>query len=77
MRQDRQFFTQQQRTGVHARIHEYRRDTGFGLAVDDGPLDRRRASIFREQRAVNVHAPFRWEIQYNRRQDAAEGGDND
>ena len=26
---------------------------------------------------MNVHAAFRWKIQYNRRQDAAEGGDND
>ena len=39
-------FLKQHGACIHAFVHEHRCDAGLGLAVDDGPLDRRGAPKF-------------------------------
>ena len=46
----------QARTGIELRRHVDHGDAGLGFAVVDGPIDRRRPAIFRQQRGVQIDA---------------------
>ena len=58
-RQNRRAALRNNRPGVQAGVHFHDGDAGFGLAVGNGPLDRRGAAIFRQQRSVDVQAAVR------------------
>ena len=62
-RQNRRAARGQNRPGVEAGIHLHDGHAGFRFAVGDGPLDRRRAAIFRQQRGVDIQAAVRRQIQ--------------
>jgi len=47
---------EQHRAGVETLIELHDGYAGFGIAREDGALDRRRAAPAREQRAMDVHA---------------------
>ena len=64
-------------TGIESGIHLHQRDPALGIAVDDRPLDRRRAAEFRKKRRVDVDASQAGYIEKLLRQDLAECGDYD
>ena len=67
----------QDRAGVQTGIHFHDGHAGFSFAVGDGPLDRRGAAIFRQQRRVDVQAAERRQIQNGLRQNLSVSHDDD
>ena len=63
--------------GVEAGVHLHDGDAGRGLAVEDGTLDRSGAAVRREQRAVDIEAAVRWEVENGLWENLAVGGDDD
>ena len=63
--------------GVEAGVHLHDGDAGRGLAVEDGTLDRRGAAVRGEQRAVDIEAAVRWEVENGLWENLAVGGDDD
>ena len=74
---DREFLLKKNVTSVEAGIDPHGGDAGDGLAIRDGPLDRRGATIFREQRGVEIDVAKRGEIEHPLRNDAAVTDDDD
>jgi len=62
---------------VEAGINAHGGDSGDGFAVRNGPLDRRGAPVFRQQRGVQVDVADRREIEHPLRNDAAVANDDD
>ncbi len=60
--------------GIHALVHPHDRHAGPRLALNDGPVERRRSTVFREQRRVDIDAAQRREIEHLPRQELSEGG---
>ena len=58
-------------------IHFHDGDAGFGVAVGNGPLNRRRAAIFRQQRRMDVQTAMPRQIQNCRRQNLSVSHHND
>ncbi len=52
------------RAGVQTRGHVDHRDTSFGLAVIDGPLDGSRTAVFGKERAVEIDAAESGSLEY-------------
>ena len=63
--------------GVQRHRHADDGDAGLRFAAEDGPGDRRRPTVFRQQRAVDVDAALRRHGQHVARQDLAVGGDDE
>ena len=49
--------------GIRAVHHAVQGDAGFAFAIDQHPVQRRTATIFRQQRTVQVKCPFRRQIE--------------
>ena len=62
---------------IHARVHFHNRDSGLTFSVDDRPLNRRRAAIFRKQRGVDVQAAEPRQLQDRLRQNLTVSGNDD
>ena len=74
---DSDFVLQQHVAGVHAGVDAHGGEAGNRFAVDDGPVDRGRAAIFRQQGSVKIDpAEFR-NGQQARGNDLAVGDDDD
>ena len=73
---DRRPSLEEKRSGVHPGIHLEGGDPRLALAVNDGPRDRGRAAIPREQRRVDVDRPARGHVENRLREDLAEGHDD-
>ena len=65
------------RSRIEPRVHLHDGHTGDGVARGDGPLDRGRAPMPREERRVDVEASEPWNIQQRLGKDLAVGGDHD
>jgi hypothetical protein len=63
---------QQHVAGVHAGIHLEGRDSGLGLAADDGPRDGRGAAVARQHRGMDVDGAAPRDVEYGLGQDLAE-----
>ena len=74
---DGKFLLQEDVAGVEAGVDAHGGDAGDGFAVGDGPLNRRGAAIFREQRGVQVDVAERREIEHPLGNDAAVADDDD
>ena len=74
---DREFFLEQDVAGIEPGVDAHCGDAGDGLAVCDGPLDRSRTAIFRQQRGVEVDVAESREIEHPLRNDAAVADDDD
>ena len=67
---------QQDRAGIQARVHLHQADAGFGVAGQNGAVDRGRAAPARQQRGVDVDAAEPWGIKHGLRQDQAVSHDH-
>src|SRR5688500_6203225 len=65
------------RAGVHFLNQLHSCHAAFPFAVDNGPCRRRRATIFRQQRIMNVEPTLRRSFEDCLRQDPSVGYDND
>ena len=63
--------------GVETRVDLHDGDAGFGVAREDGALDRRGAAPARQQRAVDVQAAEPRQIEHRLRQDQPVGDDHE
>ena len=60
--------------GVEAFVHFHDGDAGLALVVQDRPLNRRGAAVFRQKRGVNVQAAEARQFEDLSRQDLAVSG---
>ena len=73
---NRQLTFQQNRPRVQPLLHRHHPNPGFGIAFEQGPLDRCGTTPARQQRAMAVPAP-QWRLfQHGQRQNLAEGNNN-
>ena len=73
---DRRFLLQQHVAGIEAVVRPEDRQTGFLLALDDRPVDRRRAAIGRQQRRVILDRAVRRDVEeFFRHEQRDEGHD--
>ena len=68
--------SREDRTGVHLAHESDDRDAGLALPGDDRPMDRRRASVLRQEGRVNIEGAKPRGGKHRIRQDPAVGGDN-
>ena len=74
---DRRLAGQQHIAGVQSLRHQHGGNAGFLIACDDRPLNRRRAAPARQERAVDVDAAARRNVEHGLRQQLAVGNDDD
>ena len=69
--QDRNALLKDDLAGVHARVHQHEADAGFAFALAQRRLNRRRTSILRQQRWVDVERTETRNRKQRRRQNAS------
>ena len=77
VRLNRDPFLKKNRAGIHPFVHHHGGDACLAFAVDDRPLDRSRAAVFRKQGGMDVDTAARRHPEHGGRQDAPEGGHRD
>ncbi len=68
---NRFFFLQQNVAGIEAGVNLHSRYASNGFAARDGPLDRRRPAIFRQQRGVQIEIAVTRQVDHPLRNDAS------
>src|SRR2546426_3715956 len=74
---DRRLALEEDVARVHLLGHRHDGDAGHGITRENGPRDRRRAAVARQERGVDVDAPAGRQVEDGARQDLPVGGGHD